>query len=118
MTEQGASRVADQYSPRERLAAMIARAELDPDGFGQELRDDPAAALQRAGFSDTEAQGLRSLDQRADDPAAALRAGCADTTCYISICPSSCFVTIPALPGLCNGGGGGGGGGCRIFSIF
>jgi hypothetical protein len=113
MSEQ-ATQASAQYTPRERLAAMVARAELDPDGYGMELRADPTAALQRSGFSDADARGLLSQD-RAADPGAALRGSCADTTCYISLCPGTCFISIPPIPGLC---GGGGGGGCSFFSIF
>jgi hypothetical protein len=117
MGSQGAAaRASDQYTPRQRLAAMLARAELDPDGFGTEVKSNPAAALQQAGFSDAEAQGLLSQEREADPGAALMRGSCADTTCIISLCPSSCFATIPAIPGLCQGGGGGGG--CGFFSLF
>lgn len=109
-------RVSDQYSPRERLAAMVGRAELDPDGYGAELRANPEDALRSAGFDDGATRSLLSQD-RAADPVAALRA-CFDTTCVVSLCPGTCFVSIPGIPGVCKGAGGGGGGGCSVFSLF
>jgi hypothetical protein len=117
MSERFMSRASDEYTPRERLAAMVGRAELDPDGYGMELRADPVAALQRAGFSDADARALTS-PERAEDPAAALRGACFDTTCIISLCPGTCFVSIPGIPGVCPGAGGGGGGGCNFFTFF
>ena len=128
---QAAAGAHDQYTPRERLKALVARAEIDPD-FADAVRKDPTAALQRAGFSASEAQGLlQDAQARSAEPLAALRAGCADTTCALSLCPASCFLTIPQVPGVCGGGGGGGpcgifsfigggggGGGCNIFSVF
>lgn len=114
MTE-SADRLSDHYSPRERLAAMVGRAELDPDGYGAELRANPEDALRQAGFDETAARNLLSQD-RAADPGAALRGACFDTTCVISLCPGTCFVSVPAIPGICRGGGGGGG--CGFFSIF
>jgi hypothetical protein len=116
MSERGTTRASDEYTPRERLAAMVGRAELDPDGYGMELRADPVAALQRAGFSDADARALTS-PERAEDPAAALRGACFDTTCIISLCPGTCFVSVPAIPGICSPGGGGGGG-CSFFTFF
>jgi hypothetical protein len=91
----------DQYSPRERLAALIARCELDPEGVGAEVKANPVAALQTAGFSQSQAESLTAAPAQADDPAVALAAGCADTSCIISFCPPTCFATIPAIPGLC-----------------
>jgi hypothetical protein len=88
---------------------MIVHAEIDPDNFGAELRADPEGKLREMGFSEAEARGLRS-QERADDPGAALRAGCNDTSCGLSICPPTCFVTIPAIPGLCKTG-------CTFFSL-
>jgi hypothetical protein len=125
MSEQPTTRVSDQYTPRERLAAMIARAELDPDDYGQQIRENPEAALQRAGFSSDQVRGLLAQPKAAVDPAAGILGGggggqCSDTSCIISLCPGTCFVSIPAIPGVCNpgGGGGGGGGGCSLFTIF
>jgi hypothetical protein len=122
MSEQPTTRVSDQYTPRERLAAMIARAELDPDDYGQRIRENPEAALQRAGFSNDQVRGLLSQPGAAVDPAAGILGDgggqCSDTSCIISLCPGTCFVSIPAIPGICNPGGGGGGGGCHVFTIF
>jgi len=97
---------------------LIARSELDPDGVGAAVRADPIAALQSVGFSQGQAEALTAAPAQADDPVAALAAGCNDTSCLISFCPDTCFVTIPGIPGICQGPGGGGNGGCRIFSIF
>jgi hypothetical protein len=107
MSQSGAERISDQYTPRERLSAMVARAELDPDGYGAQLRANPEAALGSIGLSDNDARSLLSQD-RAADPGAALRAACFDTTCAISLCPGTCFVTVPALPFVCKQPGGGG----------
>jgi hypothetical protein len=105
----------DQYPPRARLAALIARCELDPLGFGTEVRANPTAALQQIGFSSAEASALSSAQAAgADDPAAALGGGCFDTSCIVSLCPPSCFVSAPPIPGVCDGGGGG----CGFLSIF
>ncbi len=108
----------DQYSPRARLAALLARCELDPDGVGKAVKADPVAALQSVGFSQGHAEALTAAPAQADDPVVALAAGCADTSCLISFCPPTCFATIPAIPGLCPPPGGGGGGGCSFFSLF
>jgi|tagenome__1003787_1003787.scaffolds.fasta_scaffold20244437_1 hypothetical protein len=108
----------DEYTPRARLAALIARCELDPEGIGAAVRADPVAAMQSAGFSEGQAQALTAAPAQADDPVAALAAGCNDTSCVISFCPPTCFVTIPAIPGICQPGGGGGGHGCSIFTLF
>ena len=107
----------DEYSPRARLAALLARCELDPDGVGKAVKADPVAALQSVGFSQGQAESLTAAPAQADDPVVALAAGCNDTSCLVSLCPPTCFATIPAIPGLCQQGGGGGGG-CRIFSVF
>jgi hypothetical protein len=107
----------DQYSPRARLSALLARCELDPEGVGAEVKANPTAALQSVGFSQGQAQSLTAAPAQADDPVVALAAGCNDTSCLISFCPPTCFATIPAIPGLCDGGGGGGGG-CGFFSLF
>lgn len=106
----------DQYSPRARLAALLARCEIDPEGVGAEVKANPTAALQSVGFSQGQAQSLTAAPAQADDPVAALAAGCNDTSCLISLCPPTCFVTIPAIPGLCQPAGGGGG--CGFFSLF
>lgn len=113
MSQPAAERISDQYTPRERLAAMVARAELDPDGYGAQLRSNPEEALRTAGFADNDARSLLSQD-RAADPAAALRGACFDTTCVISLCPGTCFVSIPNIPGVCKPAGGG----CGFFSLF
>jgi hypothetical protein len=103
----------DQYSPRERLAALLARCELDPEGVGAEVKANPIAALQSVGFSQGQAESLTAAPAQADDPVVALAAGCNDTSCLISFCPATCVVTIPAIPGLCPPPGTGG---CGIFS--
>jgi len=108
----------DEYSPRARLAALIARCELDPEGVGTAVKSDPLAALQSVGFSQGQAEALTAAPAQADDPVAALAAGCNDTSCLISFCPATCFATIPGIPGICPGAGGGGGGGCGFLSIF
>jgi hypothetical protein len=100
----------DQYTPREKLAALIARCETDPSGAGMVVRADPIAALQSVGFSQGQAQSLTAPAAQADDPVAALGAGCNDTSCAISLCPPTCFVTIPAIPGICKEG-------CTWFSL-
>ena len=107
----------DQYSARAKLAALLARCELDPEGVGAEVKANPTAALQSVGFSQGQAQSLTAAPAQADDPVVALAAGCNDTSCLISFCPPTCFVTIPAIPGLCPPPHGGGGG-CSFFSIF
>jgi len=106
----------DQYSPRAKLAALLARCELDPEGVGAEVKANPTAALQSVGFDQGQAQSLTAAPAQADDPVVALAAGCNDTSCLISFCPATCFVTIPAIPGLCPPPGGGGSGGCPIIS--
>lgn len=115
MSEQPTTRVSDQYTPRERLAAMIARAELNPDDYGQRIRENPEAALQEAGFSSEQVRGLLSQQQAAVDPAAGILGGgggqCSDTSCIISLCPGTCFVSIPAIPGICKTD-------CSFFSAF
>lgn len=109
----------DQYSPRARLSALLARCELDPEGVGAEVKANPTAALESVGFSQGQAESLTAAPAQADDPVVALAAGCNDTSCLISFCPPTCFVTIPAIPGLCPpGGGGGGGGGICFLSLF
>jgi len=103
----------DQYSPRARLTALLARAELDPENIGKAVREDPIGALQSVGFSQDQAQALTAAPaQAADDPVVALAAGCNDTSCVISLCPPTCFVTIPAIPGLCQPRD------CGFFSLF
>lgn len=85
------------FDPRERVLGMVFRAELDPDGFGAELKADPIAALRKAGFSAPQAQSLLNAGQQAAaNPESLIRAGCSDTTCGISLCPSTCYITIPA----------------------
>ncbi len=90
---------------RDKLLGMVIRAKLDPDGYGATLKADPVGALQQAGLS---ADAARAVIERAQaqlaEPGAELAAGCADTTCILSICPDTCFITIP--------------GGCPLFSIF
>ncbi|GAA5118976.1 hypothetical protein GCM10023320_23950 [Pseudonocardia adelaidensis] len=105
----------DQYSPRARLAALIARCELDPEGVGAAVKADPVAALQSVGFSQGQAQALTAAPAQADDPVVALAGGCNDTSCIISLCPPTCFATIPAIPGLCPPPGGGN---CGFLSLF
>ena len=102
----------DQYSPRARLAALIGRCELDPEGVGAAVKADPVAALQSAGFSQGQAEALTAAPAQADDPVVALAAGCNDTSCIISFCPPTCFATIPAIPGLCKTDG------CFFSSFF
>jgi hypothetical protein len=91
----------DQYSPRAKLAALILRCEIDPDGVGKAVKEDPIAALQSVGMSQGQAEALTAAPAQADDPVVALAAGCNDTSCIISFCPPTCFVTIPAIPGIC-----------------
>lgn len=97
MSEQSGIRTNEDYTPRERLYAMLSRAELDPTGFGAELKADPMAALRAAGFTDSDAQNLMAGNADQDESLVLIAgSGCADTTCGISICPSTCFITIPA----------------------
>src|SRR4051794_22738313 len=88
----------DQYSPRARLASLLARCELDPDGVGKAVKADPVAALQSVGFSQGQAESLTAAPAQADDPVVALAAGCNDTSCIFSFCPPTCFATIPGIP--------------------
>jgi hypothetical protein len=87
----------DDYTPRERLQAMMLRAYIDED-YASSLRADPVAALQRVGFPETEARGLVQQPRGVD---ALTRGSCFDTTCMVSICPASCVASIPAIPGVC-----------------
>ena len=114
--QQAPSSPVDEYSPRAKLAALIFRAEVDPDGIGKAVRQDPMGALQSIGFSQGQAEALTAQPAQADDPVAALAAGCNDTSCLVSLCPATCFVTIPGIPGICRTGGSGGG--CSVFSLF
>ena len=109
MSDRRAAQPIDQYTPRERLLTMIFRAELDPDGFGADLKADPVAALERAGFSGSDAQAMLTQSaELAAEPLAALRGSCSDTTCGISICPGTCFITVDI----------GNPSGCPLFSIL
>jgi hypothetical protein len=108
MSEQASRAPFEEYTPRQRLAAMLIRAELDPEGYGMELRNNPERALRSVGLSDAETRSLIS-SERAAEPGATLRGACFDTTCGLSFCPETCFVSIPAIPGVCNN--------CTFFSL-
>ena len=95
---QSAGGAFDDYTPRERLQAMMIRAYIDED-YANSLKADPTAALQKVGFSDTEARGLMQQPRGAE--AVLARGSCSDTTCIISLCPSSCVASVPAIPGVC-----------------
>jgi hypothetical protein len=95
---QSANGAWDDFSPRERLQAMMLRAYIDED-YASSVKADPTAALQKVGFSDTEARGFMQQPRGAE--AVLARGSCFDTTCIISICPSSCVASIPAIPGVC-----------------
>src|SRR5690348_4206263 len=102
---QPAASASAEYTPRARLAALVARAELNPDTIGVEVRANPQRALEDAGFTEAEAQQLLAPSAADVDPRegvlAAAGGGCSDTTCGLSLCPGTCFVTVPAIPGLC-----------------
>jgi len=85
------------YTPRERLQAMLLRAYIDED-YASSLKADPAGALRRVGFSDSDARELTQQPRGVD---AITRGSCFDTTCIISLCPSSCVASVPAIPGVC-----------------
>ncbi|MER7010250.1 hypothetical protein ABT324_02320 [Saccharopolyspora sp. NPDC000359] len=105
----------DEYTPRQRLSAIKARAEIDA-AYAAEVRANPGEALRAAGFTEGQAQALTTAQTASDNPAVVLGA-CFDTTCAISICPPTCVVSIPGIPGVCKGAGGGGDS-CGLFSIF
>jgi hypothetical protein len=94
---QGSSGAHDGYTPRERLQAMMIRAYIDED-YANSLRANPEAALERVGFSSSEARGIMQQPRGVD---ALTRGSCMDTTCIVSLCPSSCVASVPAIPGVC-----------------
>ena len=89
-----------EYTPRERLQAMLIRAEIDED-FANSLRKDPTSLLTRAGLSEADARELMQTPRDSGPTAALSRGGCYDTTCIVSLCPASCNVSTPAIPGIC-----------------
>ncbi|MDA3625226.1 hypothetical protein OU415_07255 [Saccharopolyspora sp. WRP15-2] len=103
----------DAYTARQRLAAIKGRAELDA-AYAAEVHADPAAAMRAAGFADTEASALSTAHAAAADDPAGVLGTCFDTTCAVSICPPTCVVSIPAIPGVCQQPGSD----CHIFSVF
>jgi len=95
-----------EYSPREKLAAMLIRAEIDED-FANSLRKDPTQLLTRAGLDEAAARELMQQPRDAGPTAALSRGQCFDTTCIVSLCPASCNVSTPAIPGVCTESAGG-----------
>ena len=65
---------------------LIFRAEQNEE-FAATLKADPGRALLEAGVSEKTAAELMRRPERANDR-------CVDTTCWVSLCPGTCFITI------------------------
>ncbi len=59
--------------------------------FREKVAEDPAGVLKAFGVPEQDIHNILSEAARHQVNARA----CADTTCYISICPATCTVTIP-----------------------
>lgn len=88
----------DQYTSLQKLKAMVYRAEFDED-YATELRSNPQAALEQAGFSGSIASS--ALSSAGPGP---LGSECCDTTFgALGLCPGTCYVTLTYIPGVCGG---------------
>lgn len=75
-----------QHDTHVRLVAVLRKAETDAT-FRDELRSDPSRALGRFNLDPAVVSGF-APGGADDDP------GCADGTCWVSMCPDTCYVTV------------------------
>jgi hypothetical protein len=94
----------DEYEPRQKLAAMLLRAEIDED-FANSLRGNPEELFTRAGLDATQSRALMDVPQSRGPADVLGRGSCFDTTCVASICPTCCNISTPAIPGICTESG-------------
>jgi hypothetical protein len=114
MSETGTTGSASEaeFTPRELLAGLLYRAELDPLGLGASLKQNPQKALEDLGFTTDDAQSLLGGGPGVASIPGGLAGQCFDTTCFISITNGCVGPSIPGIPGLCSGAGQ-----CKFFSI-
>jgi hypothetical protein len=75
----------DNTVVRERLRTLIQAAEKDPN-LHQELKTNMSAVLEKYGLQVNQVSNPQAM--RSDDD------GCADLTCFTSMCPATCYVTV------------------------
>ncbi len=85
---------ADVDAARVGLTKALIRAYEDPE-YHEHLKNDPNAALSEFQLTTDDVELLKntSVTMGANT--------CADTSCIVSLCPCTCAVTVPGIPGLC-----------------
>jgi len=84
--------IPDPTDLRRRLEVAVQFAEVD-EGYRTLLREDPVKAFARFQIEPVDLQFVSGLDIADDD-------GCADTTCWVSMCPETCYVTVCSPSGF------------------
>jgi hypothetical protein len=80
----------EQY--RAKAEELVQRAERDP-AFAQQAKADPLAALTAAGIPEDASRQI--LEGGLTEVSGYAEGGrCADLTCWISVCPGTCYVSL------------------------
>jgi hypothetical protein len=78
----------ERHEARHIAEKILYRVETDAD-FAAQAKADPVTTLTEAGISD---QIAKEMLEHRDTPRPGVP--CNDTTCWVSVCPASCIVTI------------------------
>jgi hypothetical protein len=86
--------MADVAEVQRRLILAARYAEIDED-YRRLLQRDPTAALAHFKIRPFDVREVESIFEDDDEPP-----GCADGTCWVSLCPETCYVTVCSPSGF------------------